>query len=156
MRQTNIRIGASVVLLTCATVGASVLTNTPAGASSRGFTVTNHSSQTLTLEIVKPLKTYKCNIDFRCVEIPVPMAFEGRPADHSVLQPGKSHRFELKYGFSLEGGVQYAAMLGYKIGATGHHVEYEIETYSTSNESSCKVTPNAGSCTAEGVNLTFK
>jgi hypothetical protein len=156
MRHTRMRIGASVVSLTCAVAGASALTTVPASAASRGFTVTNNSSQTLTLESVKQVKTYRCNANLTCVEVPVDMAFEGRPADGSVLQPGKSQRFELKYGFSFTGGVQYAAMLGYKIGATGSHVEYTIETYSTTNESSCKVTPNAGSCTAQGVDLAFK
>lgn len=128
-----------------------------ASAASRGFTVKNDSSHTLVLEAVKPVPKYVCDLSFRCVPGGnYSMDFEGRPAEGSVLHPGQSQRFELKYGFSLEGGVQYAALLGYKIGTTGNTVEYRIEVYSTSNESSCTVTPaNAGRCTAEGRNLTF-
>jgi hypothetical protein len=86
------------------------------------------------------------------------MEFEGRPKDGSSLQPGKSETWDLKYGFSIFGGVQYAANFSYKVqGGTDAVVDYEIYTYSTTNESSCKVTPAAaGRCTAEGLKLTFQ
>ena len=71
------------------------------------------------------------------------MEFEGRPKDGSSLQPGKSETWDLKYGFSIFGGVQYAANFSYKVQGTDAVVDYNIYTYSTSNESSCKVTPAA-------------
>ena len=78
-----------------------------------------------------------------------------RRTELSFCQVGV-HNWELKYGFSLLGGVQYAANLWYKIAANGGTVEYTIQVYSTTNESSCKVTPaNAGRCTAAGTKLTF-
>ena len=143
------------ILLTCI-MAVALLTAGPAGAASRGFTVHNQSSHALHLEAVKRVPTYVCPNPAVCVPTHHPMAFEGRPADGSVLNPGHTQRFELKYGFSLLGGVQYAANLWYKIGNTGHNVEYTIEVYSTTNESACKVHPaTAGRCTAEGTKLTF-
>ena len=77
-----------------------------------------------------------------------------------MLDPGKTHRFELKYGFSLLGGVQYAANLWYKIEGYSDpngNVYYTIETYSTSNESSCKINHTSRfECKAAGTQLTFK
>lgn len=155
MRQRRTRLGRSAILLTCITAGA-LLTAGPAGAASRGFTVHNQSSHALHLEAVKPVPSFTCVNLALCVPTHYSMDFEGRPANGSVLQPGHTQRFELKYGFSLLGGVQYAANLWYKIGNTGHNVEYTIETWSTSNESACRVHPaNAGRCTAEGTKLTF-
>ena len=37
------------------------------------------------------------------------MDFEGRPENGSPLKPGGTDAWELKYGFSPFGGVQYAA-----------------------------------------------
>jgi hypothetical protein len=155
MRVIRTRVGAPTILLTCI-MAVALLTAGPAGAASRGFTVHNQSSHALHLEAVKRVPTYVCPNPAVCVPTHYPMAFEGRPADGSVLNPGHTQRFELKYGFSLLGGVQYAANLWYKIGNTGHNVEYTIEVYSTTNESACKVHPaTAGRCTAEGTKLTF-
>lgn len=155
MRERRTRLGASGILLACV-MAAALLTAGPANAASRGFTVHNNSTHVLHLEAVKAVPTYKCVNPGLCVPTHYPIDFEGRPATGSVLQPGHTQRFELKYGFSLLGGVQYAANLWYKIGNTGHNVEYTIETWSTSNESACKVHPaHAGRCTAEGTKLTF-
>jgi hypothetical protein len=156
MRKRRTRIGSSAILVTCCLAGA-LLTAGPASAASRGFKVHNESSQALHLEAVKRVPTYVCANPGLCVPTHYSMAFEGRPPDGSVLHPSGVQTFELKYGFSLLGGVQYAANLWYKIGNTGHNVEYTIEVYSTVNESACKVHPaTAGRCTAEGTKLTFK
>jgi hypothetical protein len=85
------------------------------------------------------------------------MDFEGRPANGAVPNAGHTHVWELKYGFSIFGGVQYAANLWYKIAGTEGTVEYTIETWSTSNESACKVQGTSQfACTAAGTNLTLK
>jgi hypothetical protein len=133
-----------------------LLTSGPASAASRGFKIHNNSSHALHLETAKRVPTYVCPSPSVCVPTHYPMDFEGRPADGSVLNPGGVHTWELKYGFSFFGGVQYAANLWYRIAGTGGTVEYTIEVYSTANESSCRVTPaSAGRCTAEGTKLTF-
>jgi hypothetical protein len=137
-------------------MAAALLTAGPASAASRGFVVHNQSTHVLQLEAVKRVPTYICPNPAVCVPTHYNMDFEGRPADGSLLHPSGTQRFELKYGFSLLGGVQYAANLWYKIGNTGHNVEYTIWVYSTTNESACKVHPvTAGRCTAEGTKLTF-
>ena len=139
----------------CVLAGA-LLTAAPASAASRGFKVHNDSSLALHLEAAKRVPTYVCPNPSVCVPTHYRMDFEGRPADGAVLVPGRVHNWELKYGFSLLGGVQYAANLWYRIAANGGTVEYTIQVYSTSNESSCKVTPaSAGRCTAAGTKLTF-
>jgi hypothetical protein len=85
------------------------------------------------------------------------MDFEGPPHNGAVLNAGHTHVWELKYGFSIFGGVQYAANLWYKIAGTDGTVEYTIETWSTSNESACKVRGTSQfACTAAGTNLTLK
>jgi hypothetical protein len=143
------------ILSACVWAGA-LLTAAPASAASRGFKVHNDSSLALHLEAVKRVPTYVCPNPSVCVPTHYRMDFEGRPADGAVLLPGRVHNWELKYGFSLIGGVQYAAHLWYRIAGNGGTVEYTIQVYSTSNESSCKVTPaNAGRCTAAGTKLTF-
>jgi hypothetical protein len=154
-RTRRARLGASAVVLACAVAG-TLLTAGPASAASRGFKVSNDSSQALRLETAKPVPTYVCRDPSFCVPTHHAMDFEGRPADGSVLQPGGVDTWELKYGFSLLGGVQYAANFWYKIGSNGGTVEYTIEVYSTANESACKVFPaQAGRCTAAGTKLTF-
>jgi hypothetical protein len=63
----------------------------------------------------------------------------------------------MKYGFSPFGGVQYAANLWYQISGTNGTVEFTIETWSTSNESACRVNGTAHfTCTAAGTKLAFK
>ncbi len=165
MKQTCIRIGVSAVLLMSALVGA-LITAAPASAYSRGFVVKNNGNQTLTLEAVKPVTGEFCTISGvehnTCIHYEYadyPIAFEGRPGNGSTLRPGTSARFELKWGGNLTsaGDPQYQADLLYKIGTTGHTVEYRIQTYITANESFCKVSaPTAGSCTAASLDLTFK
>jgi hypothetical protein len=132
----------------------------PASAASRGFKLENKSDLALKLYAVQRVPTFKCVDPSRCVQTHHPMDFEGRPREGDVLDPGKTHRFELKYGFSLLGGVQYAANLWYKIRGNNDpddNVYYTIETYSTSNESSCEINHTSKyACKAEGTELTFK
>lgn len=129
----------------------------PASAASRGFKLHNQSTHVLTLEAAKAVPTYKCIDLTRCVPTHYPMDLEGRPHNGAQLHAGQTHTWELKYGFSLLGGVQYAANLWYKIGGTNASVEYTIQTWSTSNESACKVIDSKQfTCTAEGTKLTFK
>jgi hypothetical protein len=155
MRYPQARIGASALFLTCSVAGA-LLTAGPASAASRGFKVDNRSAHALQLQGVKAVPSYTCISFTNCVPTHHPIDFEGRPGDGTVLQPGKTDTWELKYGFSVFGGVQYAANLSYKVQGTDATVDYQIYTYSTTNESSCKVTPTtAGRCTAEGVKLSF-
>jgi hypothetical protein len=155
MSSKRTRLGTLALVLTCAVAGALLIAG-PASAASRGFKIHNNSSHALHLEAVKRVPTYVCANPGLCVPTHYKMDFEGRPADGTVLHPGHENVFELKYGFSLLGGVQYAANIWYKIAGNGGTVEYTIEVYSTANESACKVTPaHAGRCTAEGTKLTF-
>ena len=131
-----------------------------AGAASRRFTLENKSDLALRLYAVQRVPTFQCVDPARCVKTTHPMDFEGRPNEGAVLNPNQRHRFELKFGFSLLGGVQYAANLWYKIQGNNDpddNVYYTIYTYSTSNESSCKINHTSRyACTAEGTQLTFK
>jgi hypothetical protein len=151
------RVRGVLAMVTGCVLGAVLVTAGPASAASRGFKLHNESNHALTLEAAKPVPAYKC-LDLRlCVPTHNPMDFEGRPANGAVLDPGHTHQWELKYGFSLNGGVQYAADLWYKISGTSGTVEYTIETWSTSNESACRVHGAAHfTCTAAGTKLTFK
>ena len=94
-----------------------------------------------------------------CVPAYYDMAFEGRPADGAVLNPGgPAQVWELKYGFDLFSlaTIQYAAKLTYKIAGTDGTLEYVIATTPTSNDSECKVIPaHLGRCSAEGLTLRF-
>ncbi len=132
----------------------------PANAASRGFQLENKSSNSLKLIEVQRVPTFVCADPTRCVPTHHPMDFEGKPSNGSVVDPNRSQRFELKYGFSLLGGVQYAANLWYKIQGDNdpdNNVYFTIETYSTTNESSCKVNKTSKfTCKAEGTQLTFK
>jgi hypothetical protein len=156
MSWTRGRIAASAIVLACVVAGALLATG-PASAASRGFKVHNQSSHTLRLEGARRVPTYVCVDIARCVPTHYPMDFEGRPSDGSLIHPGNTQVWELKYGFSLLGGVQYAANLWYQIVGTNDSVEYTIETWSTVNESACKVNGTTKfACTAEGTKLTFK
>jgi hypothetical protein len=136
---------------------AALLTAGRASAASRGFRLHNESTHQLILQAAEPVPTYKCVDLKRCVPTHNRMDFEGRPANGAVLNPGHTHDWELKYGFSLYGGVQYAANLFYQISGTSGTVEYTIETWSTSNESACRVNGTSHfTCTAAGTKLTFK
>jgi hypothetical protein len=155
-RPTKRRTGSVAVLLAVvAAIG--LLSAGTASAASRGFKLKNTSDVDLTLEAAKPVPTVVCGNIGRCVDTKYPMDFEGRPGDGSVLKPNATHTWELKYGFSPFGGVQYAADLWYEIEGTNATVEYKLEVYSTANESSCKVHGSAKySCSAGGTSLTFK
>ncbi len=158
MQKTRTRIGASATVLACAAAGA-LVTAGPASAASRGFMLHNHSGHSLRLESATRLPNVICNSTL-CVPTHYPMAFEGRPHDGAVLNPGgPPHDWELKYGFNLVllHETQYAAKLTYKVVGTDGTVEYTIETTPTTNDSACKVIPaQVGQCTARGLALTFK
>jgi hypothetical protein len=144
------------VVLGCV-LAASMLVAGPASAASRGFKIQNKSSVELKLVEAKSVPTYVCNSTVHCVPTHYPMEFEGRPGDGSVLQPNGTDTWELKYKFNLFGGVGYAANLWYKIVGTEDMVTYQIETYSTSNESSCKVIGTKKyTCVAGNTDLEFK
>jgi hypothetical protein len=155
VRQKLARTGTLATLLMCAVAGG-LLTAGPASAASRRFTVHNESSQALRLEAAKPVPSYSC-VNFHCVPSYYPMDFEGRPSNGAMVDPETTQAWELKWSFSLFGGVQYAANVVYRIMGTNATVEYEILTYTTSNDSSCKVTGTSSfTCTAEGTKLTFR
>jgi hypothetical protein len=119
--------------------------------------VENRSSADLELTTAKPVPTVVCNGITRCVESHFPTGFEGRPADGSSLPSAGSDTWELKYRFSPFGGIQYSSNLWYKIAGTDATVNFTIETYSTSNESSRKVIgTNKYTFTAAGTKLEFK
>ena len=147
--------GVLALALVCAVAGA-LLTAAPASAASRGFKVHNESKHSLLLVGARAVPSYVC-VDVRCVPSYYAIGFEGRPADGAVLHPGKTDVWELKWSFSLFGGVQYAANVVYKIVGTDATVEYRIETYTTSNDSYCKIIGTSSfTCTAGGTALTFK
>ena len=110
------------------------------------------------MESATQLPSVICN-SVLCVPTHYPIAFEGRPQDGAVLDPGAlPHDWELKYGFSfIPHETQYAAVLTYKIVGTDGTVEYTILTTPTTNDSACKVIPaHVGHCTAHGLTLTFR
>lgn len=147
----------SVAVLLAVVAALGLLSAGPASAASRGFKLKNTSNVDLKLEAAKPVPTVLCGNIGRCVDTKYPMEFEGRPDNGSTLKPNATQTWELKYGFSPFGGVQYAADLWYEIEGTNATVEYKLEVYSTSNESSCKVHGSSKySCSAGGTQLTFK
>jgi hypothetical protein len=152
MKITKNRARLLAVVLGCAALGA-LLTAGPASAASRGYKLHNLSDNKLKLDKAARLPKVLCNGSI-CVPTESQMAFEGRPDNGDVLNPGKVHSWELKYSF----GDTYAARLSYDIvGMPGASVEWTIETSTFSNDSACKVVPaSAGKCTAEGLKLTFK
>jgi hypothetical protein len=137
----------SIALMLTFTLAGAVLSAVggPAQAASRGYQVYNLSSYQLQLD--------------RVIQVPIPgrnavysMDFEGRPANGSVLKPGEAaHDWELKYSVV----DQYAAYLIYNIVGTKETFRATIHTYPTTNESSCTIPASIGSCTAEGLTLTF-
>jgi hypothetical protein len=144
------RAGALALALCCVAMAA-LLVAGPASAASRGYVLTNKSNKDLVLQGAHRLPTTVCTSGF-CVPTEAPMAFEGRPDDHSTISRGENQRWELKYSF----GHTYAALLKYKIAGTDAMVEYTIETSTYTNDSACKVTPpSAGHCSAGGLGLTF-
>jgi hypothetical protein len=136
-------------ILACLALAALCFADT-AGAYSRGFRVKNNSDQTLTLIGASKIPARLCNGP-HCVNTHHPMSFEGRPKDGSTLKPGGVDGWELSY----LPGEKYGAILKYEIGDHLGVVEYTIETSTFSNDSSCKVTPGAGKCSAGGLQLGF-
>jgi len=122
----------------------------PASAYSRGFRLKNNSDKTLTLIDASKVPARLCNGP-HCVQTHHPMRFEGRPPNGSPLKPGAVDGWELEY----LPGETYGAILKYRIGDHDGIVEYTILTSTFSNDSSCKVTPGAGKCTAGGLQLGF-
>jgi hypothetical protein len=150
------RQGRSIVLLLLALAACGLLGVGTASAASRGFLIHNVSRVGLDLKSVKPVPTGLCSGTSHCVKPYYPMDFEGRPSDGSGLDPDHWDWYELKYGFSPLGGIQYAADLVYEIEGTDATVEYRIEVWSTANTSECKVhRSKAYTCTARDTRLTF-
>jgi hypothetical protein len=146
---------AAALLAMAALVG--LLSAGPASAESRGFRIHNTSNTALKLEGAKPVPMHVCGNIGICVPSHVPMEFEGRPSDGSTLPPGATAAWELKYGFSLFGGIQYASDIWYEVPGTSTRVEFEIEVWSYSNESRCKVVGSSKyTCMARGLQLSFK
>jgi hypothetical protein len=146
----------SVVVAGCI-LAASLFVAGPASAASRGFKIHNKSNAELQLVNAKAVPTYICNSFVHCVPTHYDMDFEGRPGDGSLLKANGTQTWELKYRFNFVGGIQYAANLWYKIVGTEDLVNFQIETYPTSNESSCKVHGTQKyTCVAGGTNLEFK
>ena len=131
-----------------------------AAKASRGFVLQNKSDLPLKVWTVQKVPKFVCVNPGTCAQTFHDIDFEGRPPDGSVLNPGQSQRWELKYFFNIFGGTQYAANLWYKIQGNNDpddNVYYEIRTYSTSNDSYCNMNKNSNyTCTAEGTDLTFK
>ena len=138
-------------------VSAVLLNAAPASAESRGFTVTNNSGFTLRLEGLNRVHCLS-TLPRECKGGDgYSMEFEGRPRVGSDIAPKGSQRFELKYGFSITTGVQYAAQLTYKIEHTNAKLEIEIWTTAYRNGSTCKVVPaSAGTCrVADNTEITY-
>jgi hypothetical protein len=129
----------------------------PASAASRGFKLHNKSSVELKLIEAKAVPSFVCNSTVHCVPSHYPIDFEGRPGDGSALKPNGTDTWELKWKFSPFGGTAYAANLWYKVVGTNDEVTYQIETYNTDTESSCKVIgTKTYTCVAGGSSLEFK
>ena len=169
-RGSNASLGVVALVLGCVLAGA-LLTAGPASAASRGFMVRNVSRTPITVAGWRALDHIECIAvlapnpitkipvftgQVKCgPPVPYPIDFsEGRPSVGDRLVPGARQTWELKYWFSIFGGVQYAAIVVYNI--PGGVVEYTLRVYSTSNESQCKVIGTSSfTCTAEGLNLTL-
>ena len=144
--------------VTACAVSAGLVTAAPASAASRGFTVTNNSNATLRLEGLNHQKKTVCAAPIApvCAHGNYPMEFEGRSEVGAEIAPGGSQRFELKDGFDIFPGIQYAAQMTYKIEQTNAKLEVWIDTTPTTNNSRCEVVPaSAGRCTAGGLAITF-
>jgi hypothetical protein len=138
------------IMLSCVAMTALLFAGS-ASAASRGYRLHNKSDHTLKLIAATPLPTVLCNGAI-CVKTDHPMDFEGRPANDSLLKPGATDAWELKYVF----GHTYAAELKYKVVGSDATVTYTIETSTFSNDSACKVSPpSAGKCSAGGTSLGF-
>jgi hypothetical protein len=150
MTHPKARARALAIMLSCVAMTALLFAGS-AHAASRGYRLHNKSDQTLKLIGASRLPSVLCNGAI-CVKTEHPMDFEGRPADDSLLKPGATDAWELKYGV----GYTYAAELKYKVVGSDATVTYTIETSTYTNNSACKVSPpSAGNCTAGGTALGF-
>jgi hypothetical protein len=144
--------------------GALLIPTGIASAASRGFVVKNDSTRTLRVVGASRVSKFTCVVlpgGVPCFDDTYAMAFEGRPDDGAQLRPGDTQRWELKYYFDVLDlfgtNYNYAAKLTYAIEGTAGRLEAEIKTANYSNHSTCQVIPNnLGSCTAAGVNITFR
>jgi hypothetical protein len=168
-RRSRARVGPPAVLLACAVAGVFLFQPGLASAASRGFRVLNVSSHSLRVVSAKAVPSVFCygtsSEDFGCQQSFYQMAFEGRPADGTVLTGGHTQRWELKYYFNFADyfGAQYnyAAKLTYKVvGTAATYFEATIFTSNYVNDSSCKIIPKQGPrgnrCTAAGLRVTFR
>ena len=150
--------GVLAALALVGTLAGTLLTAGSASAASRGFIIRNDSNTALTVVGARGIPRVVC-IGFKCVpgnNYPIYFS-EGRPPDGDVLTPRSTHAWELKYGFDIRGGVQFAANVVYRINGTDATVEYTMYVFPTSNDSFCKVIGTTKfTCTAEGRDLTFK
>jgi hypothetical protein len=132
---------AAAVVLAC--VLAALLAAGPASGASRDYKIYNLSSNPLRLLGAQPLG------------LPYVFEFEGRPLVGEVLMPGEPpHEWELKYLFL---GDPSAARVVYDImdGAAHRHTYTATMITSTlSNDSTCTIASEVGTCTAEGRTLT--
>lgn len=141
------------VLVLCGALAAGT-----ASADSRGFKVTNDSTNDLTVLAAQHVVEAPCA---GCAPAAFEMAFEGRPKDNSTLKPHGIDDWELKHWFSIfSQGPHYAAELIYKINGTPAVVVWKIYTYNFSNESTCELHGELPvivkfGCKAEGLKLEF-
>jgi hypothetical protein len=150
MTHPKARARALAIMLSCVAMTALLFAGS-ASAASRGYRLHNKSDHTLELIGASRLPTVLCNGAI-CVKTEHPTDFEGRPGDGSLLKPGATDAWELKYSF----GNTYAAELKYKVVGSDATVIYTIETSIWSNDSACKVSPpSAGKCSAGGTTLGF-
>jgi hypothetical protein len=96
----------------------------PAHAASHRWSIRNGSNVKLTLVSVKPYEHHH-------------MAFEGRPADGSVLLPGTLHD-PTKQHFELEFGANVQAVLKYRIFDSDNYVEMWIKNALHFGDARCR------------------
>ena len=137
---------------------------TGADAASRGFHVTNNSQYSLQLVNATPEDNVICGgydeTSFGCVPANFDMAFEGRPADGSILAPGGTQVWELKYTYNVGdlfgAEYNYVAVLNYMIVGTNRPLTLRIATSNYVNDSFCVSVPNRlGGCSPQGLDITI-
>ena len=102
--------GVLAALALVGTLAGALPTAGSASAASRGFIIRNDSNTAITVAGARAIPRVIC-IGFKCVpgsNYPIDFS-EGRPPDGDVLTPRSTHAWELKYGFDIFGGIQYAA-----------------------------------------------
>jgi hypothetical protein len=144
------------IVLACAVVGALLAQTAVASAASRGFDIRNSSNRGLKLQSVQKVRTFTCTHNVQCFPDFYAMEFEGRPGSGDRLDPGTTHRFELKWEFSFDNSVKYAAEATYNIEGTNAQLQVTMKTSTLSNTSTCRVLhAPVGSCIAEGLNIFY-